>query len=144
MKKFIETNLPETMLYLTLIIAFCGLICTGGCQAMSDTAQKVSDDLGNNAINASALIDIWKITPSDPVTNGAPSGKKVTVIGNISSVPVVQGENETLKDYAEYEKTKTPAWYNKDNVTTVERLRWTSSNSIELQKAFLKKFEVEN
>lgn len=137
MKNFLDFTL--------LVVVTVGICCLGaGCQAMSNTAQKISDDLGNKAINGYAFIDIWKITPSDPVANGAPSGKKVTIIGNFSSVPVVQRKGEIVLDFIEYENTETPAWYNKDNVTKVERLRWTSKNSSELQKAFLEKFKLDN
>lgn len=134
-------NILDLILLVVIVVGFC--VLGTGCQAMSDTAQKVSDDLGNKAINGYAFIDIWKITPSDPVANGAPSGKKVTIIGNFSSVPVVQGKGEIVLDFIEYENTETPAWYNKDNVTKVERLRWTSKNSSELQKAFLGKFKLD-
>jgi len=135
--------MKQLTLILIAVAAFVASIALSGCTAVSDSVQKISDDLGDKALNASALIDIWKITPSDPVTNSMPSGKKVTVIGNVSSVPVVEKEGESLKDYIEYEKTSTPAWYNKDNVTVVERLRWTTGASTELQKAFLEKFKTD-
>ena len=43
----------------------------------------------------------------------------------------------------DYEKTETPAWYNADKVTKVERLRWTSNDTTELQKSLLKKLGIE-
>ena len=127
---------------LTVALLFA-LLAVTGCKSINETARKVSDDLGNKAISASAFVDIWQITPSDPASNAAPTGKKVTIIGNINSVPVAAQAGEELKDYAEYERTETPAWYNRDNVTVVERLRWTSDNSSELQKAFATKFGLE-
>ena len=127
---------------LSLIIALTALFALAGCTQLAETAQKVSDDLGDKAIDASALIDIWKIETSDSTANGSPTGKKITVIGKVSSIPVTQKAGEELKDYVDYEKTETPAWYNSDNVTKVERLRWTSNNTTELQKSLLMKLGI--
>lgn len=113
--------------FLLLVIITIAILLSG-CTAMSDATQKISDDLGDKAFQANALIDIWKITPSDPMTNGTPSVKKITIIGNIKSVPIVGRKGETIKDYAEYHKTITPAWYNRDNVTVVETLILTGDN----------------
>lgn len=119
------------MVAVTLLLA--------GCQAMSDTAQKVSDDLGDKALQAHAFVDVWKVTPSDPTNNGAPSGKKVTIIGDVKSIPLTSDANsgKLVKDYAEYRKTKTPAWYNADNVTEEEVFIATGDNIAEV-KAWLK------
>jgi len=41
-----------------------------------------------------------------------------------------------VKDYAEYRKTKTPAWYNADNVTEEEVFIVTGDNASELKAWF--------
>jgi len=128
---------------IALLVTLVTLLCVTGCTQLAETAQKVSDDLGDKAIDASALVDIWKIETSDSTANGSPTGKKITVIGKVSSIPVTQKAGEELKDYVDYEKTETPAWYNADNVTKVERLRWTSNDTTELQKSLLKKLGIE-
>ena len=126
----------------SLSVALLALFALTGCTQLAETAQKVSDDLGDSVHDGYALVDIWKVTGSDAAANGSPSGKKVTVIGKISSIPVVQHEGTKVLDYVEYEKTRTPAWYNSNNVTEVERLRWTSKDTAELQKSFLSKFGI--
>lgn len=126
------------------LFVLAALIFAAGCTQLADTAQKVSDDLGDKAIDASALIDIWKIETSDATANGSPTGKKITVIGKVSSIPVTEKAGESLKDYVDYEKTETPAWYNAENVTKIERLRWTSDDTTELQKSLLKKLGIES
>ena len=127
----------------TAIVALFALVAVTGCSQLAETTQKVSDDFGDSAHDGYALVDIWKVTASDATANGSPSGKKVTVIGKISSIPIVEHEGTKVLNYVEYEKTKTPAWYNAENVTEVERLRWTSKDTNELQKAMMKKFEIE-
>ena len=114
-----------TALLITTVLPFLLF----GCTAISDTAQKISDDLGDKALQADAFIDIWKITPSDPMSNSLPTIKKITIIGNIKSIPLVARTGETVKDYAEYHKTVTPAWYNRNNITEVETLILTGENT---------------
>ena len=126
-----------------ILMLFCGVsfvvLILSGCQTMSDTAQKVSDDLGDKALQAHAFVDVWKVTPSDPASNGAPTGKKVTIIGDVKSIPLTSdtASGKIVKDYAEYRKTKTPAWYNADNVTEEEYFIATGDNTAEV-KAWLK------
>ena len=121
-------------------IALVGLFVIGlalfgmavGCNAMSKTAQKMADEFGDSVHSGSVLVDIWQITPSDPTTNSAPTGKKVTIIGKIDSIPVVAKNGETVKDYAKYQKTETPAWYNSGNVTKEEVFICTGDNAKEV------------
>jgi hypothetical protein len=101
---------------------------------MSDTAQKISDDLGDKATQANAFVHIIKITPSDPATNSAPTVKDITVIGSIKSIPLVSKNGELVKNYAEYRYTETPAWYNSSNVTKEECYIATGDNVEELKK----------
>ena len=124
---------------LMMFFAAAVTLLLAGCQAMSDTAQKVSDDLGDKALQAHAFVDVWKVTPSDPASNGAPTGKKVTIIGDVKSIPLTSDtvSGKIVKDYAEYRKTKTPAWYNSDNVTEEEYFIATGDSTAEV-KAWLK------
>lgn len=124
-----------------LLLAATGVLMIAGCQAMSDTAKKVSDDLGDKVTSGFAFVDIWKVTPSDPSTNSAPTGKKVTVIGRIDTIPVVAKDGELVKDYVKYSKTKTPAWYNSDNVTEEEIFVATGDNVKEVTNYFKQKLE---
>lgn len=130
MKKYLERGF--------IVLAGLLIVALTGCQAMSDTVKKVSDDLGDKALQAHAFVDIWKVTPSDPSTNSAPTVKKVTVIGDIKSIPLTAKEGETVKDYAEYSYTETPAWYNSSNVTKEERFTGTGDNAKEVA-AYAKK-----
>jgi len=114
------------------LLAVIVVVFMTGCNATSSAVKKVADEFGDSAHSGSVLIDIWQITPSDPTTNSAPTGKKVTIIGNIDSVPLVGKEGETVKDFAKYRKTKTPAWYNSDNVTEEEIFIFTGDNAKEL------------
>ena len=124
------------MLFVIVTIGLCLLWGCAGCTAMSETTQKISDDLGDKALQANALIDIWKITPSDPMSNSMPTVKKITIIGNIKSIPLTARNGETIKDYAEYSRSVTPAWYNRDNVTEVETLILTGA-SVQLIQDFI-------
>lgn len=124
-----------------LLVAIATVCIVAGCQAMSDTVKKVSDDLGDKVTSGFALVDIWQVTPSDPTTNSAPTGKKVTVIGRIDTIPVVAKEGELVKDYAKYSRTKTPAWYNSDNVTEEEIFVATGDNVKEVTNYFKQKLE---
>ncbi len=111
----------------------CTVMCCAGCADFRAAVTAVGDDLGDKALSGTALVDIWKITPSDPATNSAPAGKKVTVIGSLKSIPMVSHGKTQVKDYAEYRKTRTPAWYNRDNVTEEETLILTGDNAAELR-----------
>lgn len=124
MKKFYERGF--------MVLVGLLLVALAGCQAMSETAQKVSDDLGDRALQAHAFVDIWKVTPSDPSTNSSPTIKKITIIGDIKSIPLTAKEGEIIKDYAEYSYTETPAWYNSSNVTKEERFTGTGDNTKEV------------
>ena len=50
-------------------------------------------------------------------------------------------DGATVKDYAEYRKTKTPAWYNSDNVTEEETFIGTGDNAKEVAAFFKAKRE---
>jgi len=123
-----------------LLAAGIAMLCAG-CSSMSKTAQKVSDDLGDKALQAHAFVDIWKVETSDGTANGSPTGKKITVIGDVKSIPLVSKNGETVKDYAEYRKTKTPAWYNSNNVTEEESFIATGDNAKEVAAWFKAKQE---
>jgi len=123
----------KKFLFLLFVLSVLSVILSG-CQSMSDAAQKMSDDLGDKALQAHAFVDIWKITPSDPATNSAPTGKKITIIGDIKSIPLVSKNGELVKNYAEYRKTETPAWYNSSNVTKEESFIATGDNVEDLKK----------
>lgn len=110
------------------------MLFASGCKSMSDTAQKISDDLGDKALQAHAFVDIWKFTPSDPATNSSPSVKKVTIIGDVKSIPLTSKNGEYVKNYAEYRYTETPAWYNSSNVTKEECYIATGDNVEDLKK----------
>lgn len=125
MKKYLERGC-EIMLTLIAVVAMTG------CQAMNQTMQKISDDLGDKALQAHALVDIWKIEMSDSTGNAVPTGKKITVIGDVKSIPLVSKDGQTVKDYAEYRNTETPAWYNSDNVTKEEVFIGTGDNAQEV------------
>lgn len=127
MKKIFE------FLVVIAIIAMLAALVLTGCKSMSETAQKLSDDLGDKAQQGFAFIDIWKVTPSDPATNSSPTIKKITIIGDVKSIPMTSKTGETVKDYAEYRKTKTPAWYNSDNVTEEESFIATGDSVKELK-----------
>lgn len=105
-----------------------------GCTAMNETAQKISDDLGDKALQAHAFIDIWKIETSDSTANGSPTGKKITIIGDVKSIPMTSKKDELVKDYGEYRKTVTPAWYNSNNVTVEESFIVTGDNVDKLKE----------
>ncbi|MCI6288035.1 MAG: hypothetical protein MR727_04780 [Lentisphaeria bacterium] len=121
----------KTSLKISALI--CTAICCAGCADFRAAVTAVGDGLGDKALSGTALIDVWKITPSDPATNSAPTGKKVTVIGSLKSIPMVSHGKAQVKDYAEYRKTRTPAWYNRDNVTEEETLILTGDNAAELR-----------
>ena len=103
-----------------------------GCAVTGETIRKMSDDLGDKALQAHALVDIWKVESSDASANGSPTGKKITVIGDVKSIPLVTKDGETVKDYAEYRNTETPAWYNSSNVTKEEVFIGTGDNAKEV------------
>lgn len=110
------------------------MVVFSGCTAMSDAAQKISDDLGDKANQMNAFVHVIKVTPSDPSTNSAPTIKDVTVIGSIKSIPLVNKDGQYVKNYAEYRYTETPAWYNSSNVTKEEVYISTGDNTEELKK----------
>ena len=118
---------------LKICAVICIAICCAGCADFRAAVTAAADGLGDKALSGTALIDVWKITPSDPATNSAPTGKKVTVIGSLKSIPMVSHGKAQVKDYAEYRKTRTPAWYNRDNVTEEETLILTGDNAAELR-----------
>ena len=125
------------MRYFKWFLIFVVVVTTAGsmtgCTAMNATAQKISDDLGDKALQAHAFIDIWKVETSDATANGSPTGKKITIIGDVKSIPLVSKNGELVKNYAEYRKTKTPAWYNSSNVTEEESYITTGDNVDELK-----------
>ena len=51
------------------------------------------------------------------------------MIGSVKSIPMVSRGKTQVKDYAEYRKTRTPAWYDRDNVTEEETLILTGDNA---------------
>jgi hypothetical protein len=126
---------------LTLTVALLALFALAGCTQLAETAQKVSDDLGDKALQAHAFVDIWKVETSDSTANGSPTGKKITIIGDVKSIPMTSKDGATVKDYAEYRKTKTPAWYNSDNVTEEETFIGTGDNAKEVAAFFKAKRE---
>lgn len=121
-----KKNLFFAVLAVTLIVSLSGC-------AVGETVQKISDDLGDKVSQGYALIDIWKVEVSDATANGSPTGKKITVIGDLKSIPIVSRDGAIAKDYAEYRKTINPAWYNSDNVTIEESLVCTGDNVGELK-----------
>ena len=132
-EKLIINHAPRVA---TLILVLFGAVtlstCLSGC-AFGETVQQISDDLGDKVMQGHALVDIWKIETSDYTANGSPTGKKITIIGDIKSIPLVSRDGAIAKDYAEYRKTRTPAWYNSDNVTEEESLTVTGDNVGELK-----------
>lgn len=128
---------PSKMWGMKVLIVICVaiLVYAGlGCTAMNETAQKISDDLGDKANQMNAFVHVIKVTPSDPATNSAPTIKDITVIGSIKSIPIVNKNGEYVKNYAEYRYTETPAWYNSSNVTKEEVYISTGDNTEELKK----------
>jgi len=130
-------------------IIMCGVIAAvvallSGCKSMADAAKAISGDLGDKAMTGHAFVDIWKITPSNPTTNGSPTGEKITVIGDIKSIPLVGKQGETIKDYTEYRKTVTPAWYNRDNVTKEETFIFTGESGKNIIDLLKKRLETAN
>lgn len=125
----------------SLFLAIVGAFALTGCTQLAETAQRVSDDLGDKALQAHAFVDIWKVETSDSTANGSPTGKKITIIGDVKSIPLTSKNGETVKDYAEYRKTKTPAWYNSDNVTEEESFIGTGDNAKEVAAWFKAKRE---
>lgn len=117
-----------------MLVGLLAVLFVTGCQSMSDAAQKVSDDLGDKALQAHALVTVLKVTPSDPATNSSPTLKQITVIGDIKSIPLVAKNGELIKNYAEYRYTETPAWYNSSNVTKEEVFVTTGDNVEDLKK----------
>ncbi len=109
-----------------------------GCRH-SVPAGEIAGELENNVLQAHAFVDVWTIRASDAAANGAPAGKKVTVIGDIKSIPVTSAGSRKVKDYAEYRKTETPAWYNADNVTREEILILTGDSLKELRERLIQK-----
>lgn len=124
-----KPNLRKTARVCTVVCAVAGAVMCAGCADFRAAVAAVGDDLGDKALSGTALIDIWKITPSDPAANSAPSGKKITVIGSVKSIPMVSRGKTQVKDYAEYRRTRTPAWYDRDNVTEEETLILTGDNA---------------
>lgn len=135
-----EPNTPKSEKIVAVLLIILALLATwltmSGCSSVGETARAVSDDLGDKALNANALVHIVKITPSDPATNSMPTGKAVTVIGSIESVPLVGKPGETVKDYFKYGYTETPSFWNSSSVTREETLIVTGSH-IKLVKEFL-------
>lgn len=129
----------KTPLFIVLAFMLAVVILMSGCNSLSETAQKVSDDLGDKALQAHAFIDIWKVETSDATANGSPTGKKITVIGDVKSIPLTSKTGELVKDYGEYRKTETPAWYNSQNVTKEEVLILTGDNAKEFKTLLLQK-----
>lgn len=123
---------------LGLILLLGLVVVLGGC-SFGETVQKISDDLGDKVLQGYALVDIWKIETSDATANGSPTGKKITIIGDIKSIPLVSRDGAIAKDYAEYRKTATPAWYNSDNITEEEVIVCTGDNAAEMKTLFLEK-----
>jgi len=127
------------LLTIALILTITGMLT--GCTSASSAIKKVADEFGDSVHSGSVLVDIWQFTPSDPATNSAPTGRKVTILGKLDSIPVVAKKGETVKDYAKYQKTETPAWYNSDNVTKEEVFICTGENAkevVEYAKAKIK------
>lgn len=124
----------KKMILMWLLLAVGIVMLCAGCSSMSQTAQKISDDLGDKALQAHAFVDIWKVETSDATANGSPTGKKITVIGDVKSIPLTSRDGAIVKDYAEYRKTETPAWYNSGNVTKEEVIICTGDNAAELGK----------
>ena len=122
---------------LIILVLLAIWLTTSGCSSIGETVRDVSDDLGDKAISANALVHIVKITPADPATNSMPTGKAVTVIGSIESVPLVGKPGETIKDYFKYRYTETPSFWNSSSVTREETLIVTGSH-IELVREFLR------
>ena len=112
-----------------------------GCTSLSKTASKVSDDLGDKTNSGFAFIDIWKITASDATANGSPTGKKITIIGNIKSIPIKGKKGDIVKDYGEYHYIESPAWYNSDNVTKEETIILTGDSVNDLGEYLLNEFK---
>lgn len=132
-EKFMVAHAPKIAFFILLALGLVALsTCLTGC-AFGETVQQISDDLGDKVMQGHALVDIWKIETSDYTANGSPTGKKITIIGDIKSIPLVSRDGAIAKDYAEYRKTKTPAWYNSDNVTEEESLTVTGDNVGELK-----------
>jgi len=146
---FLQSRLNRCICRRLATFMLCLLFCCffavflSGCKSTASAVKKISDDLGDKVVQAHAFVDIWQITPSDPASNSAPTGKKVTVIGDIKSIPLVAKNGQTVKDYAEYRKTVTPAWYNAQNVTTEETLVCTGDNAKELMAFVKQKLELD-
>lgn len=115
-------------------IPFVLLVFLTGCASTNETFRKISDDLGDKAMQAHAFVDIWKIETSDSTANGSPTGKKITIIGDIKSIPLTSRQGEMVKDYAEYRSTETPAWYNSSNVTKETTIIFTGDSAKELKE----------
>jgi hypothetical protein len=132
-KKSIE--LAVMAVFLSFVAILLGITLVG-CGTTADAVKAVSDDLslGDKTMQGYALVDIWKITTTGE--NGAPVGKKVTVIGKLNSIPMTSRDNAVVKDYGEYQYTETPAWYNSANVTKSETIILTGDNAKQL-RAFM-------
>ena len=120
---------------LSILVLFTGT----GCKSVSKTAQVVSGDLGDKATSGTALVSITKVTGSDALANGSPTGKSVTIIGNLKGIPIKGKDGDIVKDYGEYRYTESPAWYDKDNVTKETVIVFTGDNVKELKKYLLNK-----
>lgn len=132
----------KKMILMWLLLAVGIALLCAGCSSLSKTAQKVSDDLGDKALQAHAFVDIWKVETSDATANGSPTGKKITVIGDVKSIPLTSRDGAIVKDYAEYRKTETPAWYNSGNVTKEEVIICTGDNAAEIAKLLKLKLDA--
>lgn len=121
------------------------VVLLSGCSTTARTFQKMSDDLGDKVLQGHAFVDIWKVDASDATANGSPTGKKITVIGDMKSIPLTSDptSGKLVKDYGEYRHTKTPAWYNSSNVTEEECFIVTGDNAKELSAWYKAKKEAE-
>ena len=132
-EKFMVAHAPKIAFFILLALGLVALLtCLTGC-TFGETVQQISDDLGDKVSQGYALVDIWKVEVSDATANGSPTGKKITVIGDLKSIPIVSRDGAIAKDYAEYRKTINPAWYNSDSVTIEESLVCTGDNVAELK-----------
>jgi hypothetical protein len=131
--------------FLSWILVIVIATLTAGCTAMSEAAQQVSEDLGDKAVDSNVFVSIIKVTPSDPTTNFSPTVKQLVAMGRVKSVPLVSKKGEMVKDYAEYRKTKTSAWYSSSIVTEEEVFISTGDKVGELKAWYenLKKEEQE-
>jgi hypothetical protein len=125
--------------FMLLLLCFITVFGFTGCNGLSKTAQTISGDLGDKATSGTALVNITKVTGSDALANGSPTGKNITIIGNLKSVPIKGKAGDIVKDYGEYRYTESPAWYNSANITKETVIIFTGDNVKELKNYLLNK-----